>query len=337
MVITTSIVILSVLLLFFYPKKGLYFFFRTYKKEHERIRIENALKYIYDCEYEKGSSCSVEAIAGNFKMSINSSINVVKELETMNLVQTSDRGILLEPEGKKYALRIIRTHRLWEKYLAEETGATELEWHEKAEHAEHKLSAEEVEKLAERIGNPLVDPHGDPIPTADGKIRKLGGMPFPKMKNGEVGKVVHVEDEPKAIYSQLIALGIHKGMQIEVLYSSNEKIRFLANGKEAVLAPSFANNITVKKIEHGKPRVDFKSLDTLKRGELAEVIGVSEQLRGQQRRRLMDFGILPGTSIEVAIVSPFGDPTGYIVRDTTIALRKAQANKIFIKLKGANP
>lgn len=335
MVMTISISIFSVLLLFFYPKKGLYYFLQTYRQEHERIRIENALKYIYDCEYEKGSSCSIEAIAGNFKMTIEASVEVVRKLETMNLVQTSDRGILLEPEGKKYALQIIRTHRLWEKYLADETSASELEWHEKAEHAEHKLSVEDVEKLAARIGNPLVDPHGDPIPTADGEIRKLGGMPLSKMRNGEVGKVVHVEDEPKAIYSQLVALGIHKGMQIEILYSSNEKIRFLANGKEAVLAPSFTNNITVKKIDNAKQREDFKSLDTLKPGELAEVIGVSEQLRGQQRRRLMDFGILPGASVEIGIVSPFGDPTGYIIRDTTIALRKVQANKIFIKLKGA--
>ncbi len=332
--ITILGILLIVLLAFFYPRKGLYYFLKTYKKEKERVKIENALKYIYDREYEKGSSCTVEAIAGNFNMSVDTAVNVVKELETMNLIQTSDRGILLEPVGKNYALRIIRTHRLWEKYLAEETSASELEWHEKAEHAEHKLTAEEVEKLAARIGNPLVDPHGDPIPTADGEIRKLGGMPFSKMKNGEVGKVVHVEDEPKAIYSQLVALGIHKGMQIEVLYASNEKIRFLANGKEAVLAPSFANNITVKKIDKGKQKEDFKSLDTLKLGEIAEVIGVSDQLRGQQRRRLMDFGILPGTSMKVGIISPFGDPTGYIVRETTIALRKDQANKIFIKVKG---
>ena len=334
MIISTAILILIFLLIIFYPQKGLYFYFKTYRKENNRIKIENALKYIYDCEYEKGSSCSLEAIAGNFNMSVESAVNVVKELETMNLIQTSDRGIILEAEGKKYALRIIRTHRLWEKYLAEETGASELEWHEKAEQAEHKLSAEEVEKLAAKIGNPLVDPHGDPIPTADGEIRKLGGMPFSKMKIGEAGKVIHVEDEPKAIYSQLIALGIHKGMQIEVLYSSNEKIRFLANGKEAILAPSFANNITVKKIDEPKQPAEFKSLDTLKFGEVAEVIAVSEQLRGQQRRRLMDFGILPGTSVEIGIISPFGDPTGYIIRDTTIALRKDQASKIFIKLKG---
>ncbi len=333
MIFTFSILIAALLIVFF-PKRGLIHVLKSYKAEQEKVRIENALKYIYDCEYEKGASCSSEAIAGNFNMALDKVVEVVGKLESMNLIRTSEKKIFLEPEGKKYALRIIRTHRLWEKYLAEETGAAEIEWHEKADQVEHKLSIEEVEKIAAKIGNPLVDPHGDPIPTADGEIRKLGGLPVSAMNAGEVGKVVHVEDEPKAIYSQLIALGIYKGMQIEVLDSSNEKIRFLANGKESVLAPSFANNITIKKIDTAHQLSDFKSLDTLKKGEAAEVVGLSEQLRGQQRRRLMDFGILPGTSVEVGIKSPFGDPTGYIIRDTTIALRNDQASKIFIKLKG---
>ena len=88
----------------------------------------------------------------------------------MGLVSTSEENLKLTNNGKSYALRVIRVHRLWEKYLADETSVEELEWHASAEEIEHLLTPEEADELAAQIGNPVFDPHGDPIPTSDGKF-----------------------------------------------------------------------------------------------------------------------------------------------------------------------
>ena len=69
----------------------------------------------------------------------------------------------------------------------------------------------------------------------------------------------------------------------------------------------------------------------LKPGEEAEVIHVSPTCRGQQRRRLLDFGIVPGTNISIHMNSPMRDPVAYLVKDTIVALRKNQARKVLIK------
>ncbi len=79
-------------------------------------------------------------------------------------------GFVLTDQGREYALHIVRTHRLLERYLADRTGVLPEDWHGEAERREHKLSPEDRESLAARLGHPLYDPHGDPIPTAAGEL-----------------------------------------------------------------------------------------------------------------------------------------------------------------------
>ena len=86
----------------------------------------------------------------------------------MGLLISHHETLQLSSEGRSYALRIIRIHRLWEKYLADETGVDEREWHHSAEEFEHKLTPTDADALAAQIGNPVFDPHGDPIPSTDG-------------------------------------------------------------------------------------------------------------------------------------------------------------------------
>jgi DtxR family Mn-dependent transcriptional regulator len=70
-------------------------------------------------------------------------------------------------------LKIVRVHRLWEKYLAEETGLNEVDWHPEAELKEHEISFEEANKLAVKLNNPLFDPHGDPIQLSQVSCRRV--------------------------------------------------------------------------------------------------------------------------------------------------------------------
>ena len=323
-------IVLIFLTLLFYPDKGILATWKRSKYTNKKALIEDALKYLYNCEYN-GINCTLNGIAGNLSISADDATDIISKLESMGLVSAKQDFLSLTPDGRSYALRVVRVHRLWEKYLADETSVKENEWHLKAEELEHTLTPEQANQLAAQIGNPVFDPHGDPIPSASGELPTKKGKSLTEMKVGEFANIIHIEDEPQAIYSQIIAEGLYPGMQILMLEISDKRVKFVANGEECILSPLIAKNITVgvlqleKKIE-GK----FKPLSSLKVGEEGTILGIAKALRGQQRRRLMDLGIVPGTKIEAELESLTGDPVAYRVRGTTVALRKQQTEKIYL-------
>jgi DtxR family Mn-dependent transcriptional regulator len=326
-----GLLVLAVISLTFWPRIGLGARWKRWTQDTERVQIENALKHIYDCEY-KNISCTIHSIAGNLSIKSDRAAKLVSRLETIGLLTSNGEVLQLTPQGRSYALRVIRVHRLWERYLADETGLKEMDWHEVAEEKEHSLTPEQADKLAAQIGNPIFDPHGDPIPNSEGQLPELDSQPLTSLKSGELGVIVHIEDEPKSIYSQLVAQGLHAGMQVKMIESNNERIKFIADLEECVLAPLFAANIAIKPIQ---PELEIKSpfrtLSSLKIGEEGIVIGISKACRGQQRRRLMDFGVVPGTKIIAELRSASGDPVAYQIRGAKVALRKPQADLIYIK------
>ncbi len=329
-----GILALVVMAMLFYPGKGLLYRLRRNKTNNRKILIEDALKYIYDCEYNR-SACTLNSVAGNLNISADKSSELINILEEMDLIDYEKDQINLTKEGRTYALKVIRIHRLWEKYLADETSLGETEWHSNAEEAEHNLSEEEINKLAAKIGNPVVDPHGDPIPSSNGEIKEKRGVSLPNLNVGDHAKIVHIEDEPPSVYSQIVASGIHTGMEVMLTESSKNKIKFIAEGEEIILSPLIASNLTVlpeKKAEEFYK--DVKTLASLRSGEEAKVIGISKSCRGQQRRRLMDLGIVKGSTIKYGMESAGRDPIAYWVRGATVALRKAQAEQIFISKEG---
>ena len=330
----TSLIIGFIIILFliwvYLPRKGLLARLKRSKKNTHRVLIEDSLKHLYNCEYN-GINCTLNSVAGNLSISADEASKVVKKLEELELITSHERGISLTPEGRAYALRIIRTHRLWEKYLADETSVGEEDWHIAAEEIEHNITPAQADALAAQIGNPVFDPHGDPIPSAKGDLPVKKGTALNTLKTGEFARIIHIEDEPNAIYSQLVAAGLYPGMQVKMIESSKDRINFLANGEEVVLAPLFAKNVTIIPIKD-EPTVKgkFKSLSSLSVGEKGTVLGISKRCRGQQRRRLMDLGVVPGTEIEAEMKSIGGDPVAYRIRGASIALRKNQADKIYL-------
>jgi len=318
-------------LLVLWPKIGLFMRYKKSAMNTKKILMEDALKHLYDYEYHK-LIATLNSIAGNLGISADKSSKIVENLKKANLVTLNNQSISLTSGGKSYALRVIRVHRLWENYLAEETGVQEIDWHDEAEKVEHHLSQEEADLLSAKMGNPKFDPHGDPIPATDGTVFTNKGELLNTIKAGNVAKIIHVEDEPKAIYTKLIEQGFYPGKEILILHKSDDKIIVAADGDERVLTPLIASKVSVEIL----PDKDFinekiKTLIDLKPGEEAEVIYVSPTCRGQQRRRLLDFGIVPGTNISIHMNSPMRDPVAYLVKDTIVALRKNQARKVLIK------
>lgn len=325
-----GILVALIFVIVFYPNKGIMAVWKKSKYANKKILIEDALKYLYDCEYNR-TNCTLNSIAGNLSISADDAADIISRLESMGLVSAKKNELELTSDGRSYALRIVRIHRLWEKYLADETSVKEDEWHLKAEELEHTLTTEQANQLAARIGNPVFDPHGDPIPSASGDIPEKKGKPLTEMKAGEFGNIIHIEDEPHSIYSQILAEGLYPGMQIRMIELSDKRIKFVANGEECILSPLIAKNITVGILKFEKQvEGKFKTLSSLKIGEEGTILGIAKALRGQQRRRLMDLGIVPGTKIEAELESFSGDPIAYNVRGTTVALRKQQTDKIYL-------
>jgi len=331
LVLFLSFLILAFVVWIFWPEKGLYAFIKRGKRNSKKILVEDALKHIYDCE-SKNLTCSLNSIAGNLSISADAAANLIAKLHKMDLIEHGTDNVVLSSFGRSYALRVIRVHRLFERYLADETSVHEKDWHIIAEDKEHLLTDLQVNELAAQLSNPMIDPHGDPIPSASGEIMEVPGIPLNSLTPGEFAIITHIEDEPGEIYKQLVAENLYRGKQIRMLESNKERIKFIANDEECILAPVFASNITVKKIEkHEEIREEFKRLSSLKIGEKGIVAGISRKCRGQQRRRLMDFGVVPGTEVRVEMESFGRDPVAYLIRGATVALRKSQSELIYVK------
>ncbi len=331
--ILIGLTVVFIIALFIWPRNGLIARWQKRATDKKKELLEDALKHLYNKEYQS-TECSKEALASKLSLNIKETEALLERLIAMDLLEYDNGCMKLTTDGNSYALRMIRVHRLWERYLADETSFKAEEWHFEAEKIEHKLSDVDAEELAARIGNPLVDPHGDPIPTADGRMPQYHGKNFADIRQGESAVIIHLEDEPKTIFEQLAAIGLYPGMQVKMLEKSNERIRFEANGEICVLAPQFVDNIFVREFRPTETeQTSFRVLSDLKLGEESEVLGISKLLRGLQRRRLLDFGIVPGAKISAEMKSLTGNPTAYRIRGTAIALRKDQSDKIFIKEK----
>ncbi len=329
LLIGSGVVVLAFWLI--YPGTGIIAKIGKRKYERGKEYIENALKFIYKCEYEK-KSCSLNGLAGNLKISTDMASSVLVTLSEMNLIEYQGDNFSLTPDGRSYALRIIRIHRIWEKYLSERTSFHEKEWHYKAEEQEHIMSIKEADALAEQLGNPIYDPHGDPIPQKDGSLPPAKGHSLNTLKAGDFARVTHIEDEPQVIYEQILAQDIRPGMQLRVMSCENNKVTIEAEGDEKVFSNAFAANINVTHLHKSEvAEENFNTLATLKPGEKAIVAGISKKVFGLNRRRLLDLGFVPGTEITCLMKSPTGEPTAYSVKGAAIALRDDQVKTIFIR------
>ena len=322
----------AVLLWLFWPERGLFWRWQRANQMTERVIGEDALKHIHQCEIHNRRP-SVQSLAGALNRTPNEVAAVLNRLEAQEYIVFEGDQFQLTSTGKDYSLRIIRAHRLLERYLADATGFEENEWHDRAERLEHDLTAEQIDQLSARLGNPTHDPHGDPIPTSRGEIFYTERSPLYDLNTGDLARIIHLEDEPDAVYAQIVAEGLHVGQIVRMIESSPHRIRFWAGGDEHLLAPIVAANIAVLPLKDEQDAAETigDPLTSLNIGEVAQVISISPRTRGVERRRLMDLGILPGISIEIEMSSPSGNPTAYRVRGAVIALRKSQAEDIRIQ------
>jgi DtxR family transcriptional regulator, Mn-dependent transcriptional regulator len=328
LLIFAAAVVLGCLLL--WPTRGLLWRWLRMRETRQRILIEDALKHLYDCQYHTRAA-TLQSLSGALGISGNRASELLNVLETLRLARSTKEGPELTADGCRYALQVIRMHRLWEQYLADHTGMAATAWHAEADRREHLLSPGDVEILATKLGNPRYDPHGDAIPSATGEIAPAIGQPLTSLKEGDRATIVHVEDEPEAVYAQLVAKALVPGIRVQVIETSPERVRFSFDGEEHSLPPVVAANLTVVPLAKDQEAEEpSERLSVLQPGQKGTVLRVSLACRGVQLRRLLDLGFVPGTVVEAELPSPSGDPIAYRVRGSLIALRKEQADLICI-------
>ena len=324
----------------FWPESGLFWRWQRGRQNTERILKEDALKHIHQCEMHGGVP-TIKSVAGALNIAPNQVSHILDQLHEHDLLFMQDGKFHLTLAGSEYALRIIRAHRLYERYLADESGYAEEEWHTQAERQEHFINSDDLDALAFRLGNPIYDPHGDPIPTADGQIAYAENrVPITALEVDRLARIVHMEDEPETVYAQLVAEGLMVGQIVRLTEISPQRVRFWAAGDEHILAPLVANNISVVPLPDKIPVPEEQAgtpLSSLKPGETAHVVSLSPRIRGVERRRLMDLGLLPGTEIRTELVSAGGDPVAYRIRGALIALRRKQSDLIGVMPLDADP
>src|SRR5215210_7629117 len=179
--------------------------------------VEDYLKAIYQLSPE-GRAASTSEIAHLLALSPPSVTGMVKRLSEHGLLEhVPYRGVQLTDEGRRAALRMVRRHRLIEAYLVEFLGYGWDTVHAEAERLEHAVSDTLVERMAAALGHPTVDPHGDPIPAADGSIHELACTALRDVMVGSSVEIRRVDEGDPERLRYLAALGLVPGVRVTLV------------------------------------------------------------------------------------------------------------------------
>jgi DtxR family Mn-dependent transcriptional regulator len=216
--------------------------------------IEDTLKAICSLEEEKGRA-GTTALARRLGVSGASITEMLKRLSAGGLVTYEPyRGVALTPQGRRLALRMLRRHRLWEMFLARHLGLGWDEIHDEAERLEHATSDLLERKLDRVLGYPRVDPHGDPIPSAAGSLRRSSLTTLADAEAGAALVITRVRGGDGAFYRQMsrMGIGLNRRVLLRGMAGPDGSLRVVVGRREHALSASDARRICVAPAGRGK-------------------------------------------------------------------------------------
>ncbi|MFV2199114.1 metal-dependent transcriptional regulator [Nocardiopsis sp. LOL_012] len=179
---------------------------------------EDYVKVIYDLQERGTGPVTISGMAERLSVANSSVSSMLRKLTDLGLVEHRRYGaVSLTEAGTKAALSVLRRHRLLETYLVAELGYSWDEVHDEAEILEHVVSDKFVDRIAAHLGDPDVDPHGDPIPSAEGDIVERASVLLSDAVEGTSGVVVRVNDNDPELLRYLADIGIGIGMTVTVV------------------------------------------------------------------------------------------------------------------------
>lgn len=213
------------------------------------ISEENYLKVIYHLAQVSPKGVNTNAIAGMLDTKASSVTDMIKKLDEKGLVSyVKYQGVSLTEKGLYSAKMIVRKHRLWEVFLVEKLNFSWDEVHEIAEELEHIQSEKLINRLDAFLEFPDFDPHGDPIPNAEGEIKKMQKKILSDIKLNESVKCVGVKDSSVEFLQFLDKKGISLGTDIVILEkeSFDETLKIKVEEKTFTISNKIANNLFVQ-------------------------------------------------------------------------------------------
>lgn len=170
--------------------------------------VDRYLKVLYEL-HESGEAATTTGVAARLKLRASSVTEMFQRLERQGLVQYHPyRGVVLTRRGWERAVEIVRHHRLLEAYLYHRLGYPLERVHAEAERLQGVISEEFEERIAQSLGHPAYDPHGDPIPTREGRIPVFQAVPILSLSFGQKAVVRRVRDRDSQIVRQLVIYGL---------------------------------------------------------------------------------------------------------------------------------
>jgi DtxR family Mn-dependent transcriptional regulator len=180
--------------------------------------VEDYTKAVYALQSREDVAVTTNALAERMGVSPASASAMVKKLDGLGIVTHAPyHGVRLTSAGEKVALEVLRHHRLLELYLSQELGVPWDEVHAEAEVLEHVISEELEARIAAKLGDPRVDPHGDPIPTLTGHVEERDMTTLEALEPGASGTFRRVSDSDPEMLRYLDERGIRPGDRFVVV------------------------------------------------------------------------------------------------------------------------
>jgi DtxR family Mn-dependent transcriptional regulator len=221
-------------------------------REHPRSpAVEDYCKAIFTLESRAEEPVSTNPLAERLGITPGSVSAMLKRLGELGLIEHHPyRGVRLTPDGRKVALEVIRHHRLIELFLSE---TLEMPWdrvHAEAEVLEHVISEELEQLIAAKLGDPTLDPHGDPIPSAELELHEQETMPLERLAEGDGGVFVRMSDADPEMLRYLSQRGISPGDRLHVRerqpFGGPLLVSFAGGGSEHAIGGRLARAMRVQ-------------------------------------------------------------------------------------------
>lgn len=214
--------------------------------------IEDYLKAVYELTSGEGRA-STNALAEYLDIAPASVTGMLQKLAATDpplLDYMKHRGVRLTEEGQKVALETIRHHRLLELFLHQILGYEWDEVHDEADRLEHVISEQFEQRIADALGDPSLDPHGDPIPRMDLSLPEAPGILLSSLRPGEKGHVVRVRDSAPELLRHLADMGVVPGAEMVVAgyseFDGNLHLKVAGSNEEVVLGPRVTNQVYIE-------------------------------------------------------------------------------------------
>ena len=212
---------------------------------------ENYIKTIFQIRTTPQCNVSTNSLAHSLQTKPATVSDMIKRLSHKKLIfYEKYKGVTLSAAGSRQALKIIRKHRLWEVFLVTHLNFKWDQVHEIAEQLEHIKSSELINRLDDFLGNPTIDPHGDPIPDENGQFQLGPSKLLSEMASQENGIIIGVKNENSLLLRHLDKLKIQLGLHIEVIevndFDQSMQVK-LANSSSLFLSEKIASQILIAK------------------------------------------------------------------------------------------